>query len=304
MTPRSHREFTFYSFGLRAGLANLRVNGLELGLRKTAGKITQPVNSYTRFPEYHWFDLAIRRHLAERPPGPRPAILDVGSPKLFGLYLASSVPVDLTLTDISELNIDEYRTMWKALARRAKGQAGFALADARSLPFAGESFDVVYSMSVLEHIEGARGDSAALAELLRVLKPGGLLVFSVPFGERYVEQRRIGFSGAVRKTGDQESYFFQRIYDAAAAQARLLAPLHPLRTVQTRTVWRSHSRLTRTFAALGENIRGLLGSMNPIISVLANHSAEGIAPSMASQYSTLHTAGDIYGDLIVSGAKS
>jgi SAM-dependent methyltransferase len=42
---------------------------------------------------------------------------------------------------------------------------------------ADQSFDVAYSFNVLEHIED---DRAALAELRRVLKPGGRLVLYVP----------------------------------------------------------------------------------------------------------------------------
>jgi len=298
-----HHELTYYFFALRAGLANLRVNGLQLGLKKSAGKITQPINSYTRFPEYHWFDTAIRSHLAEIPLARRPTVLDVGSPKMFGLYLAAKMAVDLTLTDISELNIDEYQMMWKALRSRASGQVQFSLQDARDLRFASDQFDVVYSMSVLEHIEGERGDSAAVGELLRVLKPGGLLVLSVPFGSSYIEQQRIGFSGAARPTGDQQRYFFQRIYDARALQGRLLDPLAKLRRIGITTVQRSHPWISRTFGALGENMRGLLGGLNPVLSAFGNRSSRGIESAMATNYADLHTAKDVYGDIIVTGIK-
>jgi ubiquinone/menaquinone biosynthesis C-methylase UbiE len=298
-----HRELTYYFFGLRAGLANLRVNGLQLGLRKTAGKITQPINSYTRFPEYHWFDQAIHSHLAGIPAGRRAAILDVGSPKMFGLYLASKTAVDLTLTDISELNVDEYQMMWKGLEARARGQVRFCLADARELNFPSSNFDVVYSMSVLEHVEGERGDCTAIGELLRVLRPGGLLVLSVPFGGRYIEQKRIGFSGAARRTGDQQSYFFQRIYDAQMLQRRLLDHLARLQGTTIITVQRSRPWISRTFGAMGENMRGLLGGLNPILSAVGNRSLRGIESTLATSYAELHTAQDVYGDVIVTGTK-
>src|SRR5262249_52066819 len=297
-----HHELTYYFFGLRAGLANLRVNGLQLGLKKTAGKITQPINSYTRFPEYHWFDSAIRSHLAGTP-STRPTVLDVGSPKMFGLYLACKTSLDLTLTDISEINVDEYRIMWKALQTRAQGRVQFSLEDARGLHFPSDHFDVVYSMSVLEHVEGERGDSTALGELVRVLKPGGLLVLRVPFGGRYMEQRRIGFSGAARATGDQQSYFFQRIYDARMLQCRLLDHLARLQDLRITTVQRSHPRISRMFGSLGENMRGILGGLNPILSALGNRSVRGIESAFATSYADLHPAKDIYAAIIVAGIK-
>lgn len=298
-----HSELTYYFFGLRTGLANLRVNGLQLGLKKSAGKITQPINSYTRFPEYYWFDQAIRSYLAEFSSGRPAAILDIGSPKMFGLYVAQKNVVDLTLTDISEINIDEYQVMWKALQGRAKGQVHFSLEDARELHFPAAQFDIVYSMSVLEHIEGETGDSRAIGELLRVLKPGGLLVLSVPFGNKYMEQKRIGFAGAARKTGDQETYFFQRIYDGPMFQGRLMGPLAKLQEVRITTVQRTRAGISRTFGALGENVRGLLGGLNPILSAMGNRSRQGIDSSFVTQYSELHTARDVYGDIILAGIK-
>ncbi len=49
--------------------------------------------------------------------------------------------------------------------------------DITALPFATASFDVVYCSHVLEHVED---DRAALAELHRVLRPGGWGVLQVP----------------------------------------------------------------------------------------------------------------------------
>lgn len=55
--------------------------------------------------------------------------------------------------------------------------------DALRLPFAAGSFDVVVASEVLEHVPDDRG---ALAELVRVLRPGGRLAVTVPraFPER------------------------------------------------------------------------------------------------------------------------
>jgi SAM-dependent methyltransferase len=50
--------------------------------------------------------------------------------------------------------------------------------DARSLPFAGHSFDGALCFQVLEHVD--RPD-AVIREIGRVLKPGGLAVLSAPF---------------------------------------------------------------------------------------------------------------------------
>lgn len=59
---------------------------------------------------------------------------------------------------------------------QAKGM-GAVPGRAEELPFPDGSFDAVCLFDVLEHLED---DRAALAEVRRVLKPGGLLFISVP----------------------------------------------------------------------------------------------------------------------------
>lgn len=57
------------------------------------------------------------------------------------------------------------------------------LADARGLPFQDEQFATVLSNCVLEHIPSVE---QVLSEIARVLRPGGLLVFTVPT-EKFTE---------------------------------------------------------------------------------------------------------------------
>jgi SAM-dependent methyltransferase len=73
------------------------------------------------------------------------------------------------------VGVDVDRT---ALARAEERGLETAWADVdESLPFPGESFDVVVTAEVLEHL---RLPERALGEAMRVLRPGGLLVGSVP----------------------------------------------------------------------------------------------------------------------------
>ena len=69
------------------------------------------------------------------------------------------------------------------LARQAFAAAGLtgglsaAGGDVRDLPFANDSFDAIYSMGTIEHfVETER----AVAEMARVLKPGGRAIVGVP----------------------------------------------------------------------------------------------------------------------------
>jgi len=301
---RSHfDEFRFYRFGFKMGLANLLRNRMRLGLKKTVGKITQPVNSYTRFPEYALMDEAIRSFSQRKGSSEALRVLDVGSPKCFGLYLASTMNLEVEMTDISPLNVDEYRAIWGAVSTQARGSARFALQDARSLRYAANQFDVVYAMSVLEHIEGETGDADGVREMVRVLKPKGLLLFSVPFGLNYVEQKRRGFARAVEKTRDKSLYFFQRIYNRSSFERRVSPAMEGLQVRAQWTVWRESQLSLRLFTCLGENLQGLLGFVNPWLSRWVNRSTDGLVDQIPSSYGEVLSAADLYGDAVIIAEK-
>ncbi len=59
----------------------------------------------------------------------------------------------------------------------ARGERRVSRLESNALPFADASFDLVTTLDVLEHIDD---DRAALAEIARVLKPGGRMVATVP----------------------------------------------------------------------------------------------------------------------------
>ncbi len=62
-------------------------------------------------------------------------------------------------------------------ARRSAPSARFTLGAAEHLPYPDAHFDAVVLLDVLEHVADER---AVVAEITRVLRPGGLLVVSVP----------------------------------------------------------------------------------------------------------------------------
>ena len=305
---RGYGELGWYGFGLRAGLRNLRVNRSSLGWKKTIGKILQPINMYTRFAEYQLFHAAIRPELSARAQS-WPEVLDVGSPKLFGFFLASRYGGRIHLTDLNPKDIEEYSTMWSALCGGATGDAILERQDARALTYKDESYEIVYSMSAIEHVEGEGGDTLAVRELWRVLRPTGLLIISVPFGDRYQEQMATGFSYSTAAVQSSKSYFFQRVYDKQALEARLLAALAP-RPAETRihTAYRSNAMSIakayhRLRKYLGLEISGLFGFLNPILSAMLNRHCEGYAEDFLVSYGPAHSISDVYADAVLVWRK-
>lgn len=112
-----------------------------------------------------------------------PRVLDVGYAFAEPAYLAAllaAVPGEPVGVDLARAEVPGLRGVE---------------ADVRSLPFPRRSFDVAFCVSTLEHIgrdntvyglaaeRDARGMTAALRELRRVLARGGRLLITVPCGE-------------------------------------------------------------------------------------------------------------------------
>jgi SAM-dependent methyltransferase len=86
------------------------------------------------------------------------------------------VGVDLCLADL-EAAARKSRPFAAQMPASAARSLSLSVGDALQLPFADHSFDVVICSEVLEHVLAYR---EVLAEIRRVLRPGGALVASVP----------------------------------------------------------------------------------------------------------------------------
>jgi ubiquinone/menaquinone biosynthesis C-methylase UbiE len=75
------------------------------------------------------------------------------------------------------VGVDLAESLLTRTAARLGGAAALTQGDAGALPFTAGAFDRVYCSEVLEHLVDP---AAAVAEIRRVLKPGGVAVLSVP----------------------------------------------------------------------------------------------------------------------------
>ena len=109
----------------------------------------------------------------------------------------------------------------QGLEGQGPGRVHSEVQDARALAYGDETFDAVYSVSVLEHIPDD-GDSAAMRELIRVVRAGGVVVVTVPYDRSY---RETFVRGPVyeRKPLGSETIFYERHYDREALIKRLLS---------------------------------------------------------------------------------
>lgn len=98
-------------------------------------------------------------------------VIEVGSGEGYGTNLLSGAAARVVGLDIDKATVEH------ASKKYASDKVRFALYDGSAIPFADRSFDVAVSFQVIEHI---RDDAGHVAEIRRILKPGGVLVLTTP----------------------------------------------------------------------------------------------------------------------------
>ncbi|MBV9352023.1 MAG: class I SAM-dependent methyltransferase [Mycobacterium sp.] len=119
--------------------------------------------------------------------GPSTKVIDVGCGAGRHAFEAYRRGADVVAFDLDSTQVQDVQTVLTAMAESgqapASATAEATAGDAVALPYADETFDCVIASEVLEHIPD---DDAVIAELIRVLKVGGVLAVTVPrwFPER------------------------------------------------------------------------------------------------------------------------
>lgn len=144
-----------------------------------------------RYWEYPW--VITNSHLVRRM-----KILDVGSGwSLFPMYLAKHGHH----VDATDINKEQMTKISPFLARIQKVEINYRVQNATQLDYANDTFDRVFCISTLEHIEeeivngqhvnyhSRNLDIIAISEMLRVLRQGGLLVITVDYSENPSDKR-------------------------------------------------------------------------------------------------------------------
>ena len=92
--------------------------------------------------------------------------------------------------------------------RRRGDRYALARSDARRLPFASNTFDIVTAMDIVEHIDN---DKAAMSEIMRVLKPGGRVFVTVPAYQSLWSEHDVALHHYRRYTAPMVKDLFQRV---------------------------------------------------------------------------------------------
>jgi len=145
---------------------------------------------------------------------PKASVLDIGSwYSVWPLFLARR-GYKVTATDLSSAVTEQIGFAYRVgLGDAVKsGRVQVKQADARALPHSDNHFDHLTAISVLEHVPDP-GDSVCMREFARVVKPGGLILITVPYARRYREN-----------VPPYDTPKYHRLYDDDALNQRLIQP--------------------------------------------------------------------------------
>lgn len=134
----------------------------------------EPLYWWSRIWEYPYVYRQLV-HLSERQEFTKGSVLDLGSGTTFFPFAVADLGFDLTCVDADEECVRGLEKAKKAL-KVNRGTIRAFLADGNNLPFPESSFDVLYSVSVLEHVSTV---DTVCREMARVLKPKGVAIITM-----------------------------------------------------------------------------------------------------------------------------
>jgi ubiquinone/menaquinone biosynthesis C-methylase UbiE len=157
------------------------------------------------------------RRLREADLRPSQRLLDVGCGNGAALIQAGrTLGLEAVGVDVDPDQIADARSAATGVAR-----VRFLVADAAALPFADGEFDVVYTNKTTHHVPHWQD---ALAEMARVLVPGGRLLYSdfvAPFGRRLPTRRGVDAAAAAHGLEHKQRgglpFHYHAVFEKSAA---------------------------------------------------------------------------------------
>ncbi len=138
-------------------------------------------------------------------------ILDIGSSStIWPVLLLQKFGCQVYATDIDITHLENQKHYLYNVGKLDEMGKSFIVEnqDATNMTYEDNKFDVVCSISAIEHIP-AEGDIRAVEEAERVLKPGGIFILTAPFSSKFGES-----------TTDHYHHGYEKRYDLNAIENR------------------------------------------------------------------------------------
>ena len=198
----------YFTYSLKTGAGYYMSSPGRFFHREALRRLLTPIN-VSRCYEFS-------KTFEELQPVKEDLIFDLSSPKLLSHYLEEKVGCRVVTSDIA---FDEVYS-WKSMTEHKKAKPQWLLINGRMIGIKDNSFDKVFSISVLEHIAD-NGDAETLKELGRILKPGGRLVFTIPLAEEFRTEFSKEDAYDIYGAG-QKTYHWSHFYNENTIQVKLV----------------------------------------------------------------------------------
>ncbi len=195
-------------FGRKIGIKKVLNNELKEGVEL----FCHPMES-VRYSEFNYVLSKIEKTPVR--------VLDVSSPRLFSIFLSKiHKQAQIFMVNPDPFDIKETQ---KIIQLEKVRNINVSLSDLQGLSCT-THFDLIYSISVIEHISGDIDDVRAVQLLEKLLSHGGKIILTVPVDKFYREEFvNVPLYGTQPKQLNGK-YFFQRIYDYDSIMQRLIEP--------------------------------------------------------------------------------
>ena len=157
---------------------------------------SDPLHTWSRVWEYPYVYYNLKKWQKSYNGAGAPHVLDLGSGVTFFPFTVSRMGFKVTCADIDPL-CQEGITKATRCIPHGPGILEFRLIKDSILPFADGETDAVYCISVLEHIPTFED---TIAEIARILKPGGMLILTMDLDLRGDSELGVESYGRLRKS--------------------------------------------------------------------------------------------------------
>lgn len=196
-------------FRVLCAAKGLRLLLRERDFRRAYGLLVAPLDS-VRYFEFDFMWSVVKRTNVR-------SYLDVSSPRMLPLMITDhtkELAADLINPDKKDLPATISLAKSLGLAHRCRFHDSLI----EDTPLQPASFDLITSMSVIEHIPDDKG---AIRKMWELLKPGGVLLISIPCAAKASEEYTNLNDYELIRTDEAGYVFWQRFYDEALIQQQI-----------------------------------------------------------------------------------
>jgi hypothetical protein len=147
--------------------------------------------------------------------------LDISSPRLFSFFVSKNIAkTKITMLNPDSDDVEESLNILGILDLSNIIIKNIGIAELDKMKML-EKFDAIWSISVIEHIEGSLNDSDAVRIMYQALRKKGRLILTIPVDRNFRIETSETKQYGTQPRMDDGTYYFQRIYDMESIKIRL-----------------------------------------------------------------------------------